>query len=251
MKKKSDGSNPPANSSSLDKTESSDRIASAIELGRKLVQELEPTRDTLASWMAHYIADLITVAENAKDTEKEKLLSECCATILKLWEHRNFYPCNVRPLSSFEPIFRQLENLDPAHENHRYILRSRFDSLREAGVTGNLLKCTEDCDAAARAVVRYCFAQAAEKALEKEAGWIQLAKNTASIEQLEMESYDQMSGLGSYLTSENISQMSTFERNSLIEKLQLLSQQTGALIEILNSYPQSEEQGVDSSLLDS
>lgn len=52
---------------------------SVLDLGRKLVQELDldPGVDTLGRWMAHYVAELIHYADNATPDGREQARSAC------------------------------------------------------------------------------------------------------------------------------------------------------------------------------
>lgn len=89
-----------------------------INLGKALVDELglDQSTDTLGRWMAHYIAERITAAENATGQEKSKAEKECYDGVLKLWQHRAFLPNGHRPFENFEPIFQTFERLDPESE---------------------------------------------------------------------------------------------------------------------------------------
>ncbi len=82
---------PTAKFISSHKTDDSEMKEQVISLGKALVKELElePGVDTLARWMAHYIAEQIAIAENATDDKKVEAESRCFETILKLWQHRS------------------------------------------------------------------------------------------------------------------------------------------------------------------
>ena len=75
-------------------TETSEIQERIFNLGKALVEELglEPGVDTLARWMAHYIAEKITLAKNAHGDEKIKAEQQCFDAILKLWQHRSRLP---------------------------------------------------------------------------------------------------------------------------------------------------------------
>lgn len=93
-----------------------------INLGKALVEELglNPGVDTLARWMAHYVAEQMTIAGNATGDDKIRAEQHCFEIILKLWEHRSSLPNGRRPFESFEPIFRALEKLDPENKQLYY-----------------------------------------------------------------------------------------------------------------------------------
>lgn len=95
--------------------------AKAIRLGNELVKVLELARgDILARWMAHYIAEQMTLAESALGPEKAVAQSNCFNTILKLWQHRAFLPEGLRPFEKFDVIFRVLERLEPGESGGLY-----------------------------------------------------------------------------------------------------------------------------------
>ena len=87
----------------------------AIELGKRLVARLgdEHDYDVLSNWMAHYIAEQITLAESSDNTAKEEAEEKCFKTILQLWTHRSSLPRGKKPFSQFESIFHVLAGLDP------------------------------------------------------------------------------------------------------------------------------------------
>lgn len=149
-----------------------------INLGKALVKELGLERgvDTLARWMAHYIAEQITIAGNATGKDKVKAEEHCFETILKLWQHRSFYPKEKQPFESFEPIFRALERLDPENK-HSYFFNT-FEDKESSEKTNKVLESVQQwldvasgIDQVARIWLDYVFRQAAlcatdEKTLE-------------------------------------------------------------------------------------
>lgn len=185
--------------------------------------------------MAHYLAELISALENATDHDREKLSKECFDTILKLWAHRKSLPCDNRPLESFEPIFRQIENMNPTCENLRYFSRPTYQRAHESDETLEWLQAAEACDEAARSVVRFCLAQATRSAMNKEAEWVQLAQSSASVDLLELESFERLSDLASYLSPEYIAQMPEYRRKSVIGKLTKLSEKASTVMTMLGA----------------
>jgi len=90
-----------------------------INLGKLLVQELglDQSVDTLARWMAHYIAEKMELLERLPESkEKDDAKKDCFETILDLWKHRWLLPSGRRPLESFEPILRVIERINPEKE---------------------------------------------------------------------------------------------------------------------------------------
>ncbi len=102
-----------------------------INLGKALAKELglDPGVDTLARWMSHYIAEQMTIAENATGDDKIKAEQDCFEIILKLWQHRSSLPDGRRPFENYEPIFRALERLDPENKQPYYFTTTDKDSL--------------------------------------------------------------------------------------------------------------------------
>lgn len=93
--------------------ESSKHSDNVIALGKRIVTELnlEPSVDTLGRWIAHYIAELIDLAEKTKEpVERAKAQEKCCATIEQLWQHRSSLPPASKPLSNIEAILKAIES---------------------------------------------------------------------------------------------------------------------------------------------
>ncbi|NHN31620.1 AVAST type 3 anti-phage proein Avs3b [Paenibacillus agricola] len=147
-------------------TEDSETQKHIINLGKKLVAELglDPGFDTLARWMAHYIAEQIEFAENAVGDEKDEAERRCFETILKLWEHRSDLPSGQRPFESFEPIFRALDRLDPENDDPYYFFDRRETNDNAGGVQDDVQKwldIAKEIDQVARVWLEYVFKQAA------------------------------------------------------------------------------------------
>ncbi len=89
-----------------------------IELGKTIVKELEldPGVDTLAKWMAHYVAEKIELAEKLSGKKKKLAQEKCFEIILKLWKHRWSALRGNSFLRDFEPLFDTLEKLNPNRE---------------------------------------------------------------------------------------------------------------------------------------
>src|SRR6202050_2818855 len=110
-------------SSSLSPMVISIRSEPILQLGEKIVQELEldPSVDTLGRWMAHYLAELIRNAETAGVEDRPEKLLRCASAITDLWRHRSELPNGKRPFEEIEPILRALETLDPENATPRYL----------------------------------------------------------------------------------------------------------------------------------
>jgi hypothetical protein len=86
-----------------------------ISLGKTIIQDFttDESRDRTLQWMAHYLAELITKAEQeTSKSQKAKLKKECTEMILKIWEKRANFPRQTRPLAGLSevlPIIKALE----------------------------------------------------------------------------------------------------------------------------------------------
>ena len=156
------------------------RFDEILALGRKLVYELdmEPRVDTLARWMAHYVAELIDAAANAPLAERAASQKRCFDAILELWSHRAELPNGKRPFENLEPILRALEGLGPEDETPRFFrsIRSTIVESNENSQTQSLLEFVRNLDLTARILIGYHLAEAARSATDKSKEWVVLAK---------------------------------------------------------------------------
>ncbi len=153
-----------------------------IKLGEKLVKELKGQRlDTFARWMSHYIAEQMTIAKNAKGSDKIEAEERCFDAILKLWQHRSSWPDGLRPFKNFEPIFRALERLDPRNSEPYFRFNSGFDQFdsdepAQKEIIDDVqqwLGVVKSIDQSARVCLNYAFQQAAISAQDdKTLEWI-------------------------------------------------------------------------------
>lgn len=104
-----------------------------LKLGKTLVSELklDYTVNTLARWMAHYIAELIQKIETSKSEEEKKpLKKECCELILELWSKRERVPIK-KPTERLKPIISVLELLkENQHPFIPFILPSNSKNIK-------------------------------------------------------------------------------------------------------------------------
>lgn len=110
--------------------ENSEQSEKIIALGKLLVNDLglEPGVDTLARWMAHYLAEKISQVESLPDgKEKAEVAKECCDIILKIWDHRSKMPSGRRPFENFEPILKVLDSIDPDKDEPYFHHMSRHE----------------------------------------------------------------------------------------------------------------------------
>ena len=101
-----------------------------LKLGKKLISELEldDSVNTLARWMAHYLAELISSIEACEfEADKNKLQKECCGLILELWQNKDKLPIQ-KPLENtyeFLEILRVLKK-----ENKSILMMPRWLEYR-------------------------------------------------------------------------------------------------------------------------
>ena len=104
-----------------------------LKLGKTLILELELdyTGNTLARWIAHYIAELIQKIETSEsEEEKKQLKRECCELILELWSKRERIPIK-HPTERLKPIISVLELLkDREHPFIPFIIPNNSRSIK-------------------------------------------------------------------------------------------------------------------------
>lgn len=156
------------------------RFEEVMALGGKLVDELgrEPRVDTLARWMAHYIAELMDAAANAPARERDSARRACFEAILALWDHRAALPDGRRPFEDLEPVMRALQSLDPASETPRYFAFARrtMESGEDVAADRALLDFAGGVDEAARIVIAEALVEAAGGSLEESQELAAMAK---------------------------------------------------------------------------
>ena len=154
------------------------RSRDVLELGANLVAQFDRKDDLLASWMAHYIAELIDNVDNATPDTKAAAQEACAKAILELWRRRSSWPPKVRPFMKLEPILRTLESLDIEQPTERYFTRERHEALAAGDEeTRNWLAFARDIDRAARFLIRTALRTATTSTAESISPWIALAKN--------------------------------------------------------------------------
>jgi hypothetical protein len=145
----------------------------AISLGKQLVEQLgcDPHGDTLSRWMAHYIAEQMAAAQNARGKTRSAAAKRCFQTILLLWEHRAELPTGRRPFESFEPILRALAAIDPNAKDPFYHGLSP-GQCPEGKIKPGTVEFWADfitrIDAAARVLVQMALDEACERATNEQ-----------------------------------------------------------------------------------
>ena len=160
--------------------ETSGQSDSVLALGRRLVEELglEPSRDILARWMAHHIADLMTKAANATGIEKISAQKECFGAILTLWKRRSEFANGTRPYEELEPVMRAIKSLDPNSDVPRYYHTAYppKSEAQEQSDQAKWLEMVDGLDYTAKILIGHCLAEAATGALDKSKEWVKLAE---------------------------------------------------------------------------
>ena len=161
-----------------------------LAVGKKFVDELglDQSVDTLGRWMAHYLAEQMEAAESAAGEDGNRKLSECSDAILKLWAHRSEQQNDQRPFKEFGQIFRVLQSLDVDDPTPRHFRPARLAVKQddEGDATQQWLNIACRIDDAARVLIRYSLATAAQEAVDKSRTWVALAETIAEEEDIDI-----------------------------------------------------------------
>lgn len=163
------------------------RSSAVLELGKKIVAQLDGKDDLLASWMAHYIAQRIEEAENASAEAKPTAEDACAKAILELWRYRSSLPNPLRPFGELEPIQRTLASLDVDETDYRY----HPTILREAATADadddakQWLELAIELDYSARLLIQSALRAAAQRASSQAEPWVELARRSGADEGVE------------------------------------------------------------------
>lgn len=162
-------------------TEPSERYTAIVQLGKKLVEELElnDSVDTLGRWIAHHIAELIYDAENTtEETVRIAKQLEIRDSIWAFWANRYELPFGNKPFKELEPILRALESLDPENQHPRYFFPhpGLTNREKESTETQKWLKVAESIDSSSKILIDYCLSLAAENSIDKSQEWVELAQ---------------------------------------------------------------------------
>lgn len=131
--------------------------------------------------MAHYVAELMEVAQTAPPKSRNAAEDRCAAAILALWDHRTGLS-NRRVPMELGSIVEVLQRLDPAKSQPVYFLASWREMSREA-TSGNMgrtserwLRVAEQVDQAARLMIVSALGKAAETEADRAKHWVKLAE---------------------------------------------------------------------------
>lgn len=151
-----------------------------LNLGKALIEELSINSDgdTLGRWMAHYVAEQMSLVDNTTGEEKAKAEKTCFETILRLWHHRAYYPRGQRPFDDFEHVFEVLERLDPENSASYFYSLKPDDSDEVENEIKRWLDAAIGVDEAARMLLEEIFHQAAlQAANDKTLTWLENSVN--------------------------------------------------------------------------
>lgn len=163
------------------------RSKAIVELGKRLVAELNTDEDLLASWMIHDIAEKIAATETAKGKAKTAAEAACANAILLLWEHRDSLPRRLRPFRDLEPALRTLASLDTDRKENRYFasyLRATED-VEPDEPARTWLSLATSLDHTARILISLSLREAAGTAATNAIPWVTLAQEAGTQEEVD------------------------------------------------------------------
>ncbi len=142
---------------------------SIIKLGEQLVKELklDPHGDTISRWMAHYIAEQITIAKQSTGLKKRNAEKNCFEAILKLWESRSYFPNGKRPFEKFEVIGEALEKISPNNSAPYYYTEYNNSKPKRNKKLKSLLDIAKVIDEVARVWLEQVFEEAIKNSSNK------------------------------------------------------------------------------------
>ncbi len=200
-----------------------------LQLGKKIVSELgrDESRDTLACWMSHYIAELIHASETETGEKRQSALKECASAILELWKYRAQFPNGMSPFEKFEPILRTLESLDPNARVMRYSHSTTEKAEKDSDGEDmrRWLSTAKGLDYSARLLIDYCLVMAAECALDKSKDWVTLATAAGADEGIDFRVIHFLSEEADLLSAESVDERerkSIQDRSTRLEAVQKL-----------------------------
>jgi hypothetical protein len=158
--------------------ESLERPRAVIELGKRIVAQLRLGDDLLSQWMAHLIAERMDAIEGAEPEARASAQDACAHAILQLWDHRNNLPAHLRPFRELEPLLETLASLN-VDSSRRFRFFPKPPTQQELDAAGEsskrALEVAVSLDDAARVLIQYFLAAAAEDAADEALPWLEAA----------------------------------------------------------------------------
>ena len=163
-----------------------ERSSAVIELGKRLIAQMNLGDDELSQWMAHVLAERIHDAEHTPPADKIAAQNSCADLVLQLWARRYSLPARLRPFEKLEPLLRTLDSLDASKgPRFRFMDGLAADGEVEEGVQ-KMLSFAVKLDDAARILVQHFLAVAAEQASDESRSWIESAADAEADATLEV-----------------------------------------------------------------
>jgi hypothetical protein len=151
-----------------------------LALGGRLVEQfkLREDEDTLGQWIAHHLAEKLMTHKSASGPAKAVLEADLVDTILRFWKHRAYFPRGTRPFEGYDAVLRALESLDPNPGKGRYFQYRPADNLKKDAKPPSeaWIDAAKAFDRGARAIVNFCFQQAARASGQPDEVWLSAAK---------------------------------------------------------------------------
>jgi hypothetical protein len=153
-----------------------------LTLGKKLVAELKlvESTDTLARWMAHYVAELMVRAKSAPLHVRDEAHQSCAQAILDLWEQARAFPAKRSAFESVDRVIETISSLHPDGEPHyrNHLWRALDEDVKiENSEVEELLKAALGIDGLARSLIHHTLALAARAAGRDCGEWLELAQH--------------------------------------------------------------------------
>jgi len=109
------------------------RPQDVLDLGRRLVQELslDNTCETLAKWMAHYLAEqMLATEKEKKPSARRAAQARCRDIILRLWAERGDLPARARPLGRLDEAMAALQAMRADQTEFPMMVERRADQTK-------------------------------------------------------------------------------------------------------------------------
>ena len=135
--------------------------------------------------MAHYIAEQITAAESAAESDRDASEQAAAESILALWQRRAGLPGGHPPMHAFGRVFLALDRLAEPQDPWRFYRPFPEDTepSPDEVISDILLSLALRVEDSAREIVRALIAEAAAAALDREARWVRLSETLAEDEE--------------------------------------------------------------------